>query len=141
MGKPDLYGMLDAADLLEYGSHIPGSLIRNALGIKYPDLGSKREFEKLQLIELQAVEAVKVTLLKQGKTILRVREDYRVPLASENSLIVARYIDAATAKLRRAKQLSINTPPQPGGGGHDNLQARIALKQEGLRRRPGGSSR
>ena len=59
----DLLNHMDAAGLLEYGSVITGDEVRSVLGIELPRTGSLKTFQRLQLLELAAVDYVRNILL------------------------------------------------------------------------------
>jgi len=127
MSKPSLFEVLRTAGLLDYGSHIPGPLVRDTLGITYPDIASKGEFDRLALIELGAMDGIKSMLLNQGKMLVSIKGDYRIPLPSENALYVEAYMRAAEQKLRRARKLLRNSPAEVK---RDlcNLEVRLHMK-------------
>lgn len=118
--------------LLNWGSHIPGELVREVLNLEYPEYGTKKQFDEVALAELQAVDYVRNTLLNEGKYLAGVAGDYRVLLPSENKRQVEQYMNQADNKLKRALRLSKHTPKldthQPS-----NVDARIMLKRESIR--------
>lgn len=128
----DLLEALRENGLLDYGSHIPGDFVREALGIKYPEIGSKKEFDEIALKELGAVDYVRNAILNEGKYLAGMGSDYRILLPSENKEQIERYMSSAGRKLRRAGKLSRNTPPAVNKN-HDNISARIMLKRESIR--------
>lgn len=127
MSKPVLIEVLRAAGLLDYGSHIPGDLVRETLGLSYPKTATKAVFDRLALAELSAMDGIKTALLNDGKMLVAVKSDYRIPLPSENELFVAGYMRAAEQKLRRARKLLRNSPADVKGA-MNNLEVRLHMK-------------
>jgi len=123
--------------LLEYGSVIKGDEVREILGIEYPKLGTKKDFDEVALAELGAIDYVRNVLLGEGKFIASTHGDYRILLPSENKRQVDAYMQQADRKLRRAHKLSRNTPSQEAYKPTANADVRIAMKTGGAR----GSSR
>lgn len=132
MSKELLHELRDR-ELLEYGSHIPGDLVREILGIEYPEVATKQEFDEIALKELAAVDYVRNVILNEGKYLAGTGDDYRVLLPSENKAQVERYMTSADRKLRRAGKLSRNTPGKRIERELDNTQARIMLKRQSIR--------
>ena len=133
----DLLTTLKDAGRLEFGAHIPAAVVRDALGLTYPEVGSKAEFDKLALLELGAVDYVRNHLLNEGKYLRGTNDGYRILLPSENAAQVEAYMSNADGKLRRALKLHRNTPKEsgsPNDGGQ--TEARIHLKQQKSRHRP-----
>ena len=128
----DLLQELKDRKLLEYGSHIPGDLVREILGIEYPDVGTKKEFDEIALKELAAVDYVRNALLNEGKYLAGTGSDYRVLLPSENKKQAERYMSSADRKLFRADKLLRNTPKTTIRE-VDNYPARIMLKRRSIR--------
>ena len=126
--------------LLEYGSVIKGEDVRDILGIEYPEVGTKKDFDEVALAELGAVDYVRNILLGEGKFIASHQGDYRILLPSENKRQVDAYMQQADRKLRRARKLSSNTPPAESYTPSANHDVRLAMKigsQRGrLSRRP-----
>jgi hypothetical protein len=129
----ELYQMLDSMDLIEYGSVIEGQIIRKFLGIEYPAVASKKEFDQLSLAELAAIDYVRNILLGQGMYLSQQNGDYRILLPSENVRQVELYISSADKKLNRALKLSRNSPRSPNKP-NDQTEARILMKKDGMRR-------
>ena len=127
MSKPSVIEVLRAEGLLDYGAHIPGSLVRETLGISYPETATKAVFDRLALAELGAMDAVKTLLLAEGKMLVAVKGDYRIPLPSENTLYVEGYMRSAEQKLRRARKLLRNSPAEVRGC-MSNLEVRLHMK-------------
>ena len=128
----ELYHALKTRGMLDYGSVIPGELVRELLGISYPEVGTKKDFDEVALVELAAVDYVRNILLGEGKYLAGQGDDYRVLLPSENKQQIERYMASADRKLRRAGKLSRSTPT-PRHERDDNTAARIMLKRESIR--------
>lgn len=129
----DLLTRLREAGLLEYGSHIPASLVQSALGLLYPTTGSRAVFERLALAELGAIDYVRRHLLNEGKYITSAKDGYRILLPSENEGQVEAYMRSADEKLRRGLKLLRNTPK----GAADfpaQTEVRLHMKQTSVRR-------
>jgi hypothetical protein len=139
MSKELLTALRDRG-LLEYGSVIKGDEVRDILGIEYPEVGTKKDFDEVALAELSAVDYVRNVLLGEGKFIASSQGDYRILLPSENKRQVDMYMQQADRKLRRAHKLSRNTPPAESYAPAANHDVRLAMKignQRGrLNRRP-----
>lgn len=123
--------------LLEYGSVIKGDEVREILGIEYPEVGTKKDFDEVALAELGAVDYVRNVLLGEGKFIASHQGDYRILLPSENKRQVDAYMSQADRKLRRAHKLSRNTPSVESYKPHANNDVRIAMKLGNARNRVG----
>lgn len=130
----DLFEGLKLRGLLEYGSVILSTEVHEILGMKVPAFGTKAEFDAFSLRELGAIDHVRNVLLGQGKYLAGTRSGYRVLLPSENAEQVEHYISSADRKLSRALKLSRNTPRDPSQS-LDQTEARIAMKQQGVRSR------
>lgn len=128
----DLYQSLKHAGLLDYGSHIPGDVVREVLGLEMPEIGTKAQFDAVALKELQAVDYVRNILLSEGKYIAGAPGGYRVLLPSENKAQVDAYMTQADRKLRRAQKLSRSMPTQNIGMA-DQTSTRIMLKRDSIR--------
>ena len=123
--------------LLEYGSVIKGEEVRDILGIEYPEVGTKKDFDEVALAELGAVDYVRNILLGEGKFIASHQGDYRILLPSENKRQVDAYMQQADRKLRRAHKLSRNTPNVESYKPNANADVRIAMKIGNARNRAG----
>lgn len=123
--------------LLEYGSVIKGEEVRDILGIEYPEVGTKKDFDEVALTELGAVDYVRNILLGEGKFIASHQGDYRILLPSENKRQVDAYMQQADRKLRRAHKLSRNTPNVESYKPNANADVRIAMKIGNARNRAG----
>jgi hypothetical protein len=128
-----LYEELKARDLLDYGCVIKGEVVRDILGIEYPEVGTKKDFDEVALAELGAVDYVRNILLGDGKYLASQQGDYRILLPSENKRQVDIYMNQADRKLRRALKLS-RSMPQIDSQPRDNTTARLMMKRESLRR-------
>lgn len=131
----DLLNALKQKDLLEYGSVIPGELVREILNIEYPEYGTREVFEGIALQELGAVDYVRNALLNEGKYLASNRGDYRILLPSENKRQIEAYTAQADRKIRRALKLSRHTPASADKSVNDQQYARLVMKQEALRGR------
>jgi len=135
----DLFAYLDMSGMLEYGMHIPGTMIREFLGIDLPEYVTVSEYKKAQLIELSAVSYVREALLDLGKYIKAQGDDYRILLPSENALQVRAYHKSADRKYDRAIRLSSNTPASSKDI-IDHSDSRMALRGVSPRRFDGDSA-
>ena len=124
----DLLNALRDRGLLEYGSVIKGDDVREILGIEYPEVGTKKDFDEVALAELGAVDYVRNVLLGEGKFIASNQGDYRILLPSENKRQVDMYMQQADRKLRRAHKLSRNTPTAESYAPAANHDVRLAMK-------------
>ena len=136
MSKELLTALRDRG-LLEYGSVIKGEEVRDILGIEYPEVGTKKDFDEVALAELGAVDYVRNILLGEGKFIASHQGDYRILLPSENKRQVDAYMQQADRKLRRAHKLSRNTPNVESYKPNANADVRIAMKIGNARNRAG----
>lgn len=130
----ELLTTLESMGLIEYGSVIQGDLIRQIIGVSYPPIATKKEFDKLALLELGAVDYVRNILLGRGMYLSQVNGDYRILLPSENARQVELYISSADKKLSRALKLTRNTPKVDTQHIKDNTEARIIMKRVGAKR-------
>lgn len=128
-----LYDALKHQGLTEYGSVIQGSLVQNILEIEYPSVGTRSLFEKLALLELNAISYVRELLLSEGKYIRADNGNYRILLPSENAEQINKYMSAADKKLNRAMKLYKNTPIVDTNTQDHQLQTRIFMKQESIK--------
>ena len=133
----ELLAALRGRGLLEYGSVIKGEEVRDILGIEYPEVGTKKDFDEVALAELGAVDYVRNILLGEGKFIASYQGDYRILLPSENKRQVDAYMQQADRKLRRAHKLSRNTPNVESYKPNANADVRIAMKIGNARNRVG----
>ena len=140
MSKELLTALRDRG-LLEYGSVIKGEEVRDILGIEYPEVGTKKDFDEVALAELGAVDYVRNILLGEGKFIASHQGDYRILLPSENKRQVDAYMQQADRKLRRAHKLSRNTPNVESYKPNANADVRIAMKIGNARNRAGLKSK
>lgn len=128
----DLFAMLKAEGLLEYGCAISGLKIRSFLGLIYPDTAPKKVYDQLALAELAAVDYVRNILLGQGMYLTQSNGDYRILLPSENAKQIELYISSADKKLSRALKLSRNSPLQKDRP-NCQTESRIMMKKTGIR--------
>ena len=118
--------------MLEYGSHIPGEVVREVLGLEMPEIGTKAQFDAVALKELQAIDYVRNILLSEGKYLAGAPGGYRVLLPSENKAQVDSYMAQADRKMKRAQRLSRSMPAQ-NVGQVNQTDARIMLKRDSIR--------
>lgn len=128
----ELHHTLKDAGMLEYGSHIPGEVVREVLGLEMPEIGTKAQFDAVALKELQAIDYVRNILLSEGKYLAGAPGGYRVLLPSENKAQVDSYMAQADRKLKRAQRLSRSMPAQ-NVGQVNQTDARIMLKRDSIR--------
>lgn len=121
------------AGLDEYGSYIPAGFVQRAMCIEVPEVATREVFNRISLIEMAAVDYCRAALLNEGKYLSGCKGGYRILLPSENKSQVDSYISSADNKLCRALKLSKNTPKEVGVA-HDQTEARILMKQHGMRR-------
>jgi hypothetical protein len=119
----------------DYGSVILTEKVRDVLGLEYPEVGTKKEFDALALAELSAVDYVRNALLNEGKYFASSNGNYRVLLPSENAQQIESYMSGADRKLHRALKLA-RSAPATDGYKSDNTLARILLKRESIRSNP-----
>lgn len=131
----ELLTTLEQMGMIEYGSVIPADMVRKILGIEYPQVATKIEFDRLSLSELSGVDYVRNVLLGRGMYLSQSNGNYRILLPSENAKQVELYIGSADKKLNRALKLTRNTPQTDMPSHHDRqLEARIVMKKLGARR-------
>ena len=99
-----------ALGFFEYGTVVECKRYREFFGIVYPESGTKKEFDTLQLEELSHIDFIRNQLLNEGKYIKRDGECYRILLPSENESQVRSYMENADGKLKKAIKLAKNTP-------------------------------
>jgi hypothetical protein len=104
-----LWSILREQDRTHYGDRFPISLVHSALGILVPKVGSRRDFERIALIELAAIDYVKNRLVDEGKWLTRQGSEYYIPLPSENAHFIDNMLASAQRKLKRARRLRSNT--------------------------------
>ena len=130
----ELLTAMETAGLCEYGSVIHSEFVRDAIGLSYPEFGTKAEFDRLSLVELSATDYVRNVLLGRGMYLTYDRGNYRILLPSENEKQIESYISSADKKLSRALKLSRNTPKMSDTTHRDNqTAARILMKRSGIR--------
>ena len=129
----ELYTALETKGLLEFGSVILSSFVRETLGIVVPEVGTREVFAAAALEELGAIDYVRRVLLRNGKYLAGHQGDYRILLPSENKRQVEIYMGQADKKLKRALLLSRNSP-NVDTAPHDQSEARIMMKRESIRR-------
>lgn len=127
--QKELLSMLREMKLTEYGSFIEASLVQEILDIEMPESASRKEFAKLEIIEMAAIDYCRAHLLNEGKYIKQVPNGYRILLPSENLGQIESYMDSADRKLSRALKLSRNTPREAAQI-PDQTEARIVMKMQ-----------
>lgn len=128
----ELLSMLESKGLIEFGAVIHGWLIRQHLGIEYPDVAPKKVYDRLALEELAATDYIRNVLIGRGMYLSGSGGNYRILLPSENARQVELYISSADKKLNRALKLTRNTP-KTDLSRPDQTEARILMKQQGVR--------
>lgn len=127
----DVYDTLDRAGLFDFGAVIPRGMVYDLLGLDVPDVASKAVFDRIAMLELQAMDYCRNMLLGHGKYLAGTPSGYRVLLPSENKAQVDAYMESADRKLERALKLSRNSPK----ASHlpDQTEARIMMRRKGYR--------
>ena len=128
----DLMCHLDRGGYLDYNVFIPAELVREQLGLVYPETATKREFDQLALAEMAAVDYVRNALLGRGMYLRGVAGGYRILTVSENMEQVELYMSSADRKIVRGLKLLKNTPREPGRY-PDQQEVRAELKRESIR--------
>ena len=133
-GLRSLYDILSAEGLFEYGAVIDRGIVHDLLDLKVPEVAPKAVYDRIAMIELQAMDYCRNILLGHGKYLAGVPAGYRVLLPSENKMQVDAYMASADRKLDRALKLSRNSPRES----HlpDQSEARIMMKQRSRRGGP-----
>ena len=127
----DVYDALDRAGLFDFGAAIPRAMVYDLLGLDVPEVASKAVFDRIAMLELQAMDYCRNMLLGHGKYLAGTPSGYRVLLPSENKAQVDAYMESADRKLERALKLSRNSPK----ASHlpDQTEARIMMRRKGYR--------
>lgn len=127
----DVYDTLDRAGLFDFGAVIPRAMVYDLLGLDVPEVASKAVFDRIAMLELQAMDYCRNMLLGHGKYLAGTPSGYRVLLPSENKAQVDAYMESADRKLERALKLSRNSPK----ASHlpDQTEARIMMRRKGYR--------
>jgi hypothetical protein len=127
----DVYDALDRAGLFDFGAAIPRAMVYDLLGLDVPEVASKAVFDRIAMLELQAMDYCRNMLLGHGKYLAGTPSGYRVLLPSENKAQVDSYMESADRKLERALKLSRNSPK----ASHlpDQTEARIMMRRKGYR--------
>lgn len=127
----DVYDALDQAGLFDFGAVIPRAMVYDLLGLDVPEVASKAVFDRIAMLELQALDYCRNMLLGHGKYLAGTPSGYRVLLPSENKAQVDSYMESADRKLERALKLSRNSPK----ASHlpDQTEARIMMRRKGYR--------
>ena len=127
----DVYDALDQAGLFDFGAVIPRAMVYDLLGLDVPEVASKAVFDRIAMLELQAMDYCRNMLLGHGKYLAGTPSGYRLLLPSENKAQVDAYMESADRKLERALKLSRNSPK----ASHlpDQTEARIMMRRKGYR--------
>ena len=127
----DVYDTLARAGLFDFGAVIPRATVYDLLGLDVPEVASKAVFDRIAMLELQAMDYCRNMLLGHGKYLAGTPSGYRVLLPSENKAQVDAYMESADRKLERALKLSRNSPK----ASHlpDQTEARIMMRRKGYR--------
>lgn len=125
----DLYEHLGNSGMLEFGSKIPGNVVREFLGIVMPEVGTYRMFNSLKLQEVAAIDYIREKLIEQGMFIAADGEDFKILLPSENKVQILAYERSANKKYSRALKLARNTPRKDMGI-NDQSESRITRRIE-----------
>jgi hypothetical protein len=124
-----------------YGAVFEQSFVQGVLGIEVPDIGTRKQFQRLDLLEVSAVDYVRIKLLDQGMALKLSDGLYRVPLPSENSDVIDNWLASANRKLRRADRLRRNTNATDPSGAPDQMAARILAHEEAIKSAKSHSSK
>jgi hypothetical protein len=127
----ELLTYLRVNGLTEYGAFISEETVRECLGIEFPEVATKKEFDAIALQELGAIDYVRGALINEGKYIKGILNGYRVLTPSENAGQVEAYMSSADGKLRRAIKLAKNTP-KIADGSKCNSELRALMKREAI---------
>jgi hypothetical protein len=134
MSNNDLRAIMEELESLgwfEFGAMIEVSQYRDRFNIIYPDYGTKREYDKLELEELGVIDFIRSQLLNQGKYLKRDGAVYRILLPSENATQVQQLMGNADNKLKRAIKLAKNTP-QNVNSIDIQVMVRASMKRESI---------
>ena len=129
----DVFHALQSAGLFEYGAVIDRQTVYDVLDITVPEVASRAVFDRIAMLELQAMDYCRNILLGHGKYLAGTPSGYRVLLPSENQSQVDAYMQSADRKLARALKLSRNSPKSSELP--DQTEARIMMRQHGYVRR------
>ena len=130
----DVFDALDGESLFDFGAVIDRTIVHELLGLEMPEVAPKATYDRIAMVELQAMDYCRNILLGQGKYLAGVPAGYRVLLPHENKIQVDSYMESADRKLDRALKLSRNSPgasPMP-----DQTEARIMMRRKGYRSGP-----
>ena len=109
-------------------------MVREVLGVEYPEYGTKKQFDDVVLVELSAIGYVRDILRKEGKHIAQNAGIYRVCLPSENESIARSWECQADDRMKRAQQLRTFTPLDAYDAKTDRAVI-VAMKRESLNSR------
>lgn len=121
---------LEGMGLIEYGSVIPGEIIRAMAGIELPETGTREQFRDAALKELSVSDYIRGRLISRGMYLSSVRGDYRILTPGENQNQIQSYMKSADSKLKRAIRLHDNTPKE-----HlkKDVKARLHLREASIK--------
>lgn len=119
------------ADLLRMFEIIP---ISEAEAQNLSLLEIRKRIANDALKELSVVEFIRSVLIKEGKAFEKERDQYRIPLPSENIRVIAKLQDAAIKKIRRAKSLMANSPSEVRDQG-DAIASRVLIAERASKRK------
>lgn len=128
----DVFDALNTEGLFDYGAVIDRTAVHELLGINAPEVATKAVFDRIAMVELQAMDYCRNILLGHGKYLAGTPSGYRVLLPSENKTQVDAYMESADRKLERALKLSRNSPS--ASNLPDQTEARIMMRRKGYRR-------
>lgn len=115
----------------EYGGVVLRAELLEFAGIEIPEVGTKKDFDKAALAEVEIVQYLRNILLREGKYLKQDGDFYRILLPSQNAQQVESYMRTADKKLRRATLLLKNTPSdhQPA----DDTNVRLFMKRDSIK--------
>lgn len=125
-----IYEALKSSGMLEYGSVIDASKLREMAGIVVPEVGTQEQFKDAALQELSISDFIRGRLISEGKYFASNGSKYRVLMPSENAEQVKKYMKSADSKLKRAIRLHDNTPKEYK---EDLTKVRIHSRREGIK--------
>lgn len=135
MTNNEMRGIMEemrAAGWFEFGAVVDEEDYRRHLGIKYPETGTKKDFDTVALQELGAIDFIRSQLLNEGKYLKHSGGSYRVLLPSENITQMEAYMKSADNKLKRAIKLGRNSPKE-GREEIDHCTVRAIMKQKSMK--------
>jgi len=103
--QKDIFKIMQENKLFDYGNIIKQSEIHDIFSIKVPDVGTFKDFQDVQLLELGCIGFIREQLIKEGKYIKKEGTNYRVLLPSENAKQADEMYNQAKRKYTRADKL------------------------------------